>query len=556
MTEETHIYDAIIVGAGPAGLSAAIYAGRATMDTLVIEADQIGGQVTTTSIVANYPALPSISGTKLMQQMQQQCESFGVKIASDTIHSYELDGDVKTLHGDKADYQTRSVILATGAQPRQLGFPGEKEFRGRGVAYCSTCDGELFSGLQVFVIGGGYAAAEESDYLTRYARHVTVLVRKDKFSCAPLTAAKALNNPKIDVKYNTEVVKATGGDYLSELTLVNNKTKEETTYHVKDGDATFGVFVFVGTNPATETFKDLVSLDQRGYVVVDAKQNTNIEGVYAAGDVVAKNLRQIITAASDGATAATTAEAYVTALKAKLGIAVKPVEIKAKAAPKQLGQSSTIDTAEKTAPVQKGNWFSPEIQGQLSPIFDKLTKTVTLKVYTDNSQTSQSLVSFAEEFSKMNSHFKYEQSADHPDGLRVPCIVLADENGQETGIQFSGVPSGHELNSLVLAVYNLGGPGQEIDPELVERIKKLPEMHIEIGVALTCHFCPDVVAACQHMAVLNPNIRAEMINLQEFPDYRTDHHIMSVPATRINDGDTIFGSQTMAQLVDAAEASK
>ncbi|MFD1670693.1 FAD-dependent oxidoreductase [Agrilactobacillus yilanensis] len=555
MAEEKHIYDTVIVGAGPAGLSAGIYAGRATLDTLIVEADQVGGQVTTTSVVANYPAVPEISGTALMQKMQQQCSDFGVKITSDNITNYELEGDVKILHGQKNDYAARSVILATGANPRELGFPGEKEFRGRGVAYCSTCDGELFSGLQVFVVGGGYAAAEEANYLTRYAKHVTILVRKGEFKCPPLVAAPALENPKIDVKYHTEVVKASGTDYLTDLVLKNNETGEETTYHVDDGDATFGIFVFVGTTPATADFRDKVDCDQRGYVLADNDQKTNIEGVYAAGDVVSKELRQIITAASDGATAATSAEHYVTALKQKLGLPLHTAAPKAKA-PKQMGQSSEVPAAEKEAPVHQGKWFSSEIIQQLSPIFGKLTKPVTLKFYTDGSNKAQSLESFAEEFSQMSDLISFEKSNEQPEGRRLPSLELLDENGQARGVQFSGIPSGHELNSLVLAIYNLAGPGQTIDPELIERIKQLPERHIEIAIALTCHFCPDVVSACQHIAILNPKVSAEMIDLQEFPDYRKAHHIMSVPATRINGGETIFGSQTLEQLVAACESAE
>lgn len=552
MAEEKHIYDTVIVGAGPAGLSAGIYAGRATMDTLIIEADQVGGQVTTTSVVANYPAVPEISGTALMQKMQQQCNDFGVKITSDKITDYDLDGDVKVLHGDKQDYACRSVILATGANPRQLGFPGEKEFRGRGVAYCSTCDGELFSGLQVFVVGGGYAAAEEANYLTRYAKHVTILVRKDAFKCPPLVAAPALENPKIDVKYHTEVVAATGKDYLTDMTLLNNKTGEKTEYHVDDGDSTFGIFIFVGTTPATETFKDKVNCNDQGYVLADADQKTNIDGVFAAGDVVAKELRQIITAASDGAAAATSAERYVTTLKQKLGIPIHAVQPKAKA-PKKMGQSTEVPAAEKAEPAHQGQWFSAEIKQQLSPIFAKLTKPVTLRFYSDDSTRAQALEAFAKEFSTMSDLVNFEKATTNPEGRRLPSLELLDEAGEARGVQFSGIPSGHELNSLVLAIYNLAGPGQTVAPELVQRIKQLPETHIEIGIALTCHFCPDVVSACQHMAIMNPNVSAEMIDLQEFPDYRKEYHIMSVPATRVNGGETIFGSQTLEQLVEACE---
>ena len=310
---EQHLYDLIIVGAGPAGLSAGLYAGRATLDTLIVEGDTVGGQVTTTSVVYNYPAVEKVDGTQLMNQMQRQVADFGVEIKHDQITKYDVTGEVKTLTGKSgATYQARSVIIATGANPRKVGFPGEDEFRGRGIAYCSTCDGELFTGLQIFVVGGGYAAAEEADYLSRFGKHVTVLVRGDHFTCPPLTAARALNNPKVSVEYNTEVKRVDGDDYLTSATLVNNKTGKETVYHVDAGDNTFGMFIYVGTEPATQHLDGIVDLDKTGYIKTDDNGATNVPGVYAAGDVIVKPLRQIITAAADGATAATAAEAYVT----------------------------------------------------------------------------------------------------------------------------------------------------------------------------------------------------------------------------------------------------
>ncbi|MCI1633736.1 MAG: FAD-dependent oxidoreductase [Liquorilactobacillus nagelii] len=544
------IYDTVIIGAGPAGLSAAIYAGRATMDTLVIEANQVGGQVTTTSVVWNYPAVEKIDGTALMNQMQQQAANFGVQIVHDQITDYELEGDLKVLHG-RQDYYARSVIIAAGAKPRELNFPGEQQFRGHGIAFCSTCDGELFTGLQVFVIGGGYAAAEEADYLTRYAKHVTVISREAEFTCAPLTAARALNNPKVDVKFNTEIVRVTGKDYLETAVFKNNQTGKEFSYQPDSSEQTFGVFIYIGTQPATAKLTKILNHDEHGYLKADATLATNLPGVFAAGDIVVKPLRQIVTAASDGAVAATSAEHYVTALKQRLQI---PIERKQKSATKPVGQTTKL--AEKsTAMVHQGSWFDAKLQQQLKSIFERLTQKVTLQVLSDNGQKSQELQSFVKEFCDLDRHLDYQVRTAAGEENFLPLLELLDQQQNATGIRFAGIPTGHELNSLVLAVYNLAGPGQELAPELIERIKALPVTKIKIGVALTCHFCPDVVSTCQHMAAINPNVSAEMLDLQLFPELRQAKHIMSVPATMINDRPVIFGSQTAEQLVAACESA-
>lgn len=546
---DKHLYDLIIVGAGPAGLSAGLYAGRATLDTLILEGDTVGGQVTTTSVVYNYPAVEKVDGTQLMNQMQKQVTDFGVTIAHDQVEKYQLADEVKLLVGKSGqEYRARSVIIATGAQPRTVGFSGENEFRGRGVAYCSTCDGELFLGLQIFVIGGGYAAAEEADYLSRFGKHVTVLVRGDHFSCPPLMAARALNNPKVSVKYNTEVKQVTGDDYVTAATLVNNKTGKETVYHVDDGDNTFGIFIYVGTKPATEKLQGLVELNDQGYIKAAADGATNVPGVYAAGDVIVKNLRQIITAASDGAVAATAAEQYVTAQKQRQGVPIHTAPVKTATQP--VGQTTDLEHQEKVSPHQ-GNWLTTEIDSQLKPIFARLTKPVTLEVNTDGSVLSQQLLSFTTEFASLDDHLTVKTKEGQ--GELLPLLKLLDADGQDTGLHYAGIPTGHELNSLVLGVYNVAGPGQTIDPALADRIKRLPAAKIRIGVSLTCHFCPDVVAACQRMASLNPGITATMIDLQHFPDLRKSKKIMSVPATMINDAPVIFGSQSLEQLVAAVE---
>lgn len=550
-----HIYDLIIVGAGPAGLTAGLYAGRATLDTLILEGNSVGGQVTTTSVVYNYPGVAEVDGTELMNKMQKQVADFGVEIKHAEVAKYDdLTADVKTVtDANGQQYQARSIIISGGANPKKVGFPGEEKFRGRGVAYCSTCDGELFTGLQIFVVGGGYAAAEEDDYLSRYGKHVTVLVRGDHFTCPPLIASRALDNPKVSVKYNTEVESVSGDDYLTEATLVNNKTGEKTVYHLNDGDQTFGVFIYIGTQPATKNLEGVIKLNQQGYIITDSQRQTNIPGVFAAGDIIEKSLRQIVTATADGAEAATAAEKYIADQKQRLGI---PIHAEIKQPTKTVGQTSSLDNEEEVAP-HAGNWLSADIDQQLKPIFARLTKTVTLQVLTNGTPLSDQLLGFVTEFAGLDAdHMKVEKQAAPQNVKYLPQLRLLDDTGNDTGLHYAGIPTGHELNSLVLGIYNVAGPGQTISPEMVERIKALPEATIKIGVSLTCHFCPDVVAACQRMAALNPKITATMIDLQHFPELRKAKNIMSVPATMINDRPVIFGSQTMDQLVTAVEKTR
>ena len=545
-----HIYDLIIVGAGPAGLTAGLYAGRATLDTLILEGNSVGGQVTTTSVVYNYPGVAEVDGTELMNKMQKQVADFGVEIKHAEVAKYDdLTADVKTvIDANGQQYQARSIIISGGANPKKVGFPGEEKFRGRGVAYCSTCDGELFTGLQIFVVGGGYAAAEEADYLSRYGKHVTVLVRGDHFTCPPLITSRALDNPKVSVKYNTEVESVSGDDYLTEATLVNNKTGEKTVYHLNDGDQTFGVFIYIGTQPATKNLEGVIKLNQQGYIITDSQRQTNIPGVFAAGDIIEKSLRQIVTATADGAEAATAAEKYIAAQKQRLGI---PIHAETKQPTKTVGQTSSLDNEEEVAP-HAGNWLSANIDQQLKPIFARLTKTVTLQVLTNGTPLSDQLLGFVTEFAGLDAdHMKVEKQAAPQDVKYLPQLRLLDDTGNDTGLHYAGIPTGHELNSLVLGIYNVAGPGQTISPEMVERIKALPEATIKIGVSLTCHFCPDVVAACQRMAALNPKITATMIDFQHLPALRQAKTIMRASATMLNDGPGVVGSPMIDQIVTA-----
>lgn len=560
MTEE--IYDLIVIGGGSAALSAGIYAGRAMLDTLIIEKDKIGGQVTTTSEIVNYPAIRMTTGPELMEDMRLQALDFGVEFTTDEIVDVDFSQTVKTVKSANKTYQAYAVIIATGASARKIGFPGEVEFTGRGIAYCSTCDGEFFQGLDIFVIGGGYAAAEEAVYLTRYGKSVTMIIREPDFTCAKLTAEAAKNHPKIKIVYNTEVKEITGDDFVRKAVFVNNETGTETVYEAPE-DSTFGMFVFAGNKPSTEIFTDKIALD-RGYVPTTENMETNVPGVYAAGDLRIKELRQIVTAVSDGAIAATSAQRYITEEKTKAGLPIVNERMEARLA-KQTSDKNTEKPKAAAKPAKASGphtWFPDAMREQLSGIFAKLTKQVTLLQVMDSAEEkSLELQSFLKEFATLSEHITLEvvEKAENPElvekyGIeKMPSVVVLDAQGAYTGIKFSGIPSGHEVNSLVLAVYNVGSAGQALDEAIKAKIEQLPKKKIEIFVSLTCHFCPDVVASCQRIASVNHNVEAEMVDVGLFPDLKKEKKIMSVPAMLVDGEEMVFGSKTMEEIVAILE---
>lgn len=301
-----HIYDTIIIGGGPGGLAAGLYAARSKMDTLLIERGKFGGQAATTDELENYPgSIEECTGPSLIERMRKQAEEFGTKFAKDEITEVDFSGKIKKLVGKKETYEAKTIIIATGAYPRLAGFKNELELRGKGVSYCATCDADFFTELDVAVIGGGDSALTESIYLTKFAENVTVIHRRDQFRGAKSIQDKVLNNPKIKVIYDSVVDEAKGDEILEGLVLRNVKTGEASDLKVD------GCFVFVGYLPITELFTGKINLDETGYIITDEDMRTNIPGVFAAGDVRRKSLRQVITASADGAIAATTAEHYI-----------------------------------------------------------------------------------------------------------------------------------------------------------------------------------------------------------------------------------------------------
>ena len=305
-----HIYDVIIFGAGPAGLSAGLYAGRSRLDTLIIEKGQAGGQIINTDEIENYPGqiVEGETGVSLVRRMYEQTEQFGAEHVRDTITDVELNGEIKVLTGEKDTYQAKNIIIATGAYARPIGCKGEQEYKGRGISYCATCDANFFTDLEVYVAGGGDAAVEEALYLTKFARKVTIIHRRDELRAAKSIQEKAFKNPKLFFMWDSVVEELEGDDILQAMYVKNVKTGEVTKVEADPEDGMFGLFGFIGTVPNTKIFEGIIDMDERGYIKTDADMHTNIPGVYAAGDVRVKSLRQVVTAAADGAIAAVQVE--------------------------------------------------------------------------------------------------------------------------------------------------------------------------------------------------------------------------------------------------------
>lgn len=306
------IYDVIIAGAGPAGMTAAVYTSRANMSTLMLERGIPGGQMANTEEIENYPGFGSILGPDLSTKMFEHAQQFGAEYAYGDIKEVRDEAPYKrVLAGDK-EYLAKSVIIATGAEHRLLGAPGEKELSGRGVSYCAVCDGAFFRGKELVVVGGGDSAVEEAVFLTRFASKVTIIHRRDQFRAQKILQKRAMENEKISVIWDTQVKEIRGEGKVQSVLLENVKTKEQSEL------ATDGVFIYVGMDPLTDSVRGLGITNEAGYVLTDEKMNTKVKGVFAAGDVREKMLRQVVTATGDGSIAAQSAQHFVEELNEKL----------------------------------------------------------------------------------------------------------------------------------------------------------------------------------------------------------------------------------------------
>ena len=583
------LYDVIVVGGGPAGLTAGLYLARARYRVLILEKDDFGGQITITNEVVNYPGVGRTTGRKLTQTMRQQAQDFGAEFLSAEAIGLDVHGDVKTVHTSRGDLKTFGILIATGASPRKLGFEGESEYAGRGVAYCATCDGEFFTGKEVLVVGGGFAAAEESVFLTTYASKVTVLVREQDFTCDATVAAAAKNNPKIDVRYQVELQGVTAGQGgLREATILNRATGQTETWKPADG-GTFGVFVFAGYVPATNLVRGVVELDDYGYVVTHGYLETSVPGVYTAGDLRAKNLRQVVTATADGAIAAVELERYAKRMSEKTGlIPQRPTSCVYEQSTAKTKAASVVGTTPAPAPAKRsadaaaaanavrkpGELFSDATRQQLNVVFGRMSRPVTLALDLDDTPLSTELRGFIDALvalsgGKLKSTVVDGEYKKDDTGRAVfdvdsvlpaarPCVRMVVD-GKPTGLAFHGVPSGHEFNSFVLGLYNVAGPGQPLDDDLIERARSITDpLDIMILVSLTCTMCPETVLASQRIASLNPAVRVEAYDVAHFPELRDHYGAMSVPCIVITRADGTqrveFGKKSIPQMLELVGA--
>lgn len=583
MEDNKNLYDVIVVGGGPAGLTAAIYLARAQYRVLVVEKERFGGQITITSEVVNYPGIWKTNGESLTGEMRRQAEGFGAEFLLAEAEALELTGKVKTVKTTKGELQCFGVLIATGAHPRMIGFPGEEAYRGHGVAYCATCDGEFFTGMEVFVVGGGFAAAEESVFLTKYAGHVTVLVREDDFTCAKAVSEETKKHPKITVLYNTEVREVSGDSVLRRLVYENNKTGERTEYKAEEGK-TFGVFVFAGYEPATKLVKGLVKLNEQGYVITDISQKTSVDGVYAAGDVCVKNLRQVVTAVGDGAVAATELERYAGAMYKETGLvpkrAVSKVSREDTSVPKgeaavpgagisgsgvagagvsgagsaETGVSGSGSAGAGGSGLEAsgagGALFTEDMLAQLHTVFERMENPLVLELYLDERPVSEELRHYMESLAELTDKLTVSDGGRNVEYGR-PYVRILRTNGTPTGLGFHGVPGGHEFSSFIMGLYNAAGKGQAVDDAQLARISDIDNaLDLKIMVSLSCTMCPELVTSAQKIASLNDRVNAEVYDINHFGELREKYHVMSVPCMVLNDEKVSFGRKNIEQILD------
>lgn len=502
MRDRNKLYDVIIIGGGPAGLTAAIYAARSRQKVLVLEKSDFGGQIALTHKVLNYPGVKECSGRELSDIMKEQASDFGAELVYAKVEGVNFTEKIKSVTTSKGTYYGLGIILACGVKAREAGFHGEKEYIGRGVSYCATCDGSLFAGCKVFVIGGGVSAVEEAIFLTKYAKEVNLLVREEDFTCPKQISDKLKEYANINVFFETILKKVEGDMFIEKVELEDRKTNR--TWEVcSEWNDPIGVFVFAGHTADTLWLGNAIKTDDQGYLITDAEQRTNLPGVYAAGDICVKQVRQAVTAASDGAVAAVSVENYVKEIRDELHI--------------------------------PSLWKEQSDSGQIFA-----DKKVKLRLWKNGSRLSGQI----EEFFSNNDRVKgkvildvKEDSGKEDKTPILPAIEICDERGESSGIYFHCVPKGLEWNSFVMAIYHVyNNSNNNIDSELLAKISGLTEeINIKVMMSLTCPHCPGTVMAASQIAALNPHITVDIFDTNHFPALRKKFAVMMVPTVVIND---------------------
>ncbi|NLL37220.1 MAG: FAD-dependent oxidoreductase, partial [Fretibacterium sp.] len=366
-----------------------------------------------------------------------------------------------------------------------------------------------------------------------FARHVTILVRGDDFSCAKAVADKAREHEKITVLTNTSVEEVSGQNGLDYIRYRNSKTGEVTEFRAKEGES-FGVFVFAGYAPETSLVEGVAELNEQGYIVTDRSQKTNVEGLYAAGDVCIKPLRQVVTAVGDGALAATELERYAAAKQTRTGLFPKKPQVAAPQSQLASEEDSIFDSA---------------TLAQLDAVFARMESPLELRLYLSDDEVSSELRQYMEALAARTDKLSVKVT-DEPEENR-PCVRLFRPDGTYTGLAFHGVPGGHEFTSFVLGLYNAAGSGQSIDEELERAARAIAKpLDMKVLVSLSCTMCPELVTAAQKIASLNDRVTAEVYDLNHFPALQKQYKVMSVPCLILNNKEVSFGKKNLAQLLE------
>jgi len=529
---KSDLYDIVIIGGGPAGLSAAIYASREQNRVLVIEKSDIGGLIALTDMVENYPGVGRISGKELTERMHSQAEKFGAEFVNDLVTGLDVDGEIKTVRTEKGQYRTLGIILASGVRPRHAGFIGEEEWLGRGVSLCATCDGPLFAGCQVFVVGGGMSAVQESKFLAQFASKVTILIRGKKFSCGAYASDSLKEYKNIEVRFETVLKEVRGTDYVDMVILEDLKTGRRKRIcspgYTDDENSPIGVFVFVGYEPSADWIPEQIERGPGGYIVSDANRKTSVDGVYVAGDLCEKPLRQAVTAASDGAIAAVSLGERVLELRQKIG------------------------EGKLAMPEEKAAYSAAA--GNAGSGFGKDEDKAVLNLWLDDSPLAAEMVAFFEEKTELRERTVIRKQYQGREGLILPAIEICDSRGESSGIFFHSVPKGMEWDSFLMSIFMVTGHEKKINPLNQERIRKIDRpLNIKIFASLTCANCPSAVMAANELAAHSEKITAEMFDITQFPSLLWKHHVRSVPLLLINDKVYGKGRMNLSYLLDMAE---